>query len=297
MKIFSFLPREIRNPLEDELRTLGVTEDALFEIRLRAEGRCSILTRQGTKPLKIKTSWADINAITALLTGGALYAHRDTILDGYITPISGLRVGVCGRARYDNGRPVGVSEVRSLIFRISHGRCDFEDRLYEIWRAGVGTGMLIYSPPCGGKTTAIRRLAARIGREGMRVCVADERCEFLTEDYIDAEVDILRGYKKSHGIEIAVRTLGAELVIVDEIGAEEAGSVLSSLTLGVPIIATVHASNASEILHRKAFRPYIEAGVFETLVGIKKSGGAWRLEVLGASSLSGRSARGAAVVL
>lgn len=250
----------------------------VLEIRLREGARSSVLLDTGIRSLPFILTQKEIGDILFSLCGGALYAHRDTLINGYITPTNGLRVGVCGKARYDGGKIVGVSEVRSLIFRIPHYTCSFEDRLYELWRSFGRGGFLIYSPPCGGKTTALRRLAFRIGKDGVRTAVVDERCEFLPEEYLECEVDILRGYKKSKGIEIAVRTLGSEVVIVDEIGASEAGEVLSSLTLGIPFIATAHAASAEEILTRPAFTRFIEAGAFETLVGIRRSGGAWHLE-------------------
>ncbi len=276
-----FLAPSAARAIMAETERFGGCTDGIFEIRLRLRGRCSLRLADGTRELPFTLDEAEMEAVLDRLTGGSLYAHRDTLLEGYLDPIPGLRVGVCGRMQYDGGSPVGISEVRSLIFRISHGRCEFEDELYGIWRARGDGGLLIYSPPCGGKTTAIRRLAAQIGRSGVRVCAVDERCEFVPEEYADAEVDILRGYGKAKGIEIAVRTLGAEVVIADEIGAQEVRSVMSALTLGVPMIATVHARSAEEIMRRPVFGPFLDAGVFGTLVGIKRSARGWRLDARG----------------
>ncbi len=276
-EIYKLLPEYIANEIKNELICSGQSEDGLFEIRLRLGGKSSILTRLGTRTLKSQLGEYDMNVILSKLTGGALYAHRDTIIDGYISALCGVRVGVCGRMRYDGSAPIGVSEIRSFVIRVPHKRCDFGEQLYDIWRSRPDRGMLIYSPPGVGKTTAIRFLAGKIGISGRRVCVVDERCEFNQEDYTDSEVDILRGYKKSKGIEIAIRTLAPQVVIVDEIGAQEAASLLSTLTLGVPFIATVHAKDSHEILERGAFAPFIEAGAFETLVGIKRCGNSWRV--------------------
>lgn len=279
-----FMTPDIAQAVTRELKSCGCSGGDVLEIRLRLGGRSSILLTCGTRALSFEADEGDMGAVLERLTGGALYAHRDTLIEGYINPSPGLRVGVCGRARYDGGVPVGISEIRSLIFRISHAECDFEDELYGIWRARGEGGMLIYSPPCGGKTTAIRRLAAMIGREGVRVCAVDERCEFVPEEYKECEVDILRGYKKAKGIEIAVRTLGAQVVVIDEIGADETRSVMSALTLGVPIIATVHARDAQEIFSRPVFKPFLDAGAFGTLVGIKRSGGRRRVDAVSAHS-------------
>lgn len=244
----------------------------VYELRLRAEGAVSIVTDKGTVKLGVRLSYEDISDILLHLAGGAIYAHRDTLAKGYISAKDGVRVGVSGRARYEGGELVGVCEVRTLVFRMKGGVCDTEEELFDFWRRTVKHGMLIFSPPGGGKTTAIRRLAGMIGESGKQVAVVDERCEFLPEDYRCAEVELLQGYKKTEGIEIAVRTLGAEVLIVDEIGAHEAGAVSSCMMLGVPIIATAHAGSDGEILSRDAFLPIVRSGAFDALAGIYKDG-------------------------
>lgn len=268
--IFTFIPASLCSSIEREAKSLPFGENDIYEIRLRAEGRSGLVTSLGVITLPVRLSYDDIANITARLTGGSLYAHRDTITKGYISA-RGIRVGVCGRARYEGGELIGVSEIRSLVFRITHGICELENELFALWREGVGHGLLIYSPPLGGKTTAIRRLAARIGESGVRTCIVDERCEFSVSDYSHAEVEILRGYEKAVGIEIAVRTLGAEVVVVDEIGASEVKAVSSALMMGVPLIATAHASSDGEILTGGAFSALRDSRTFDTLAGIIKT--------------------------
>ena len=275
LKIIEYFPTDVSRFIVDEL---GRRNGTVFEIRLRAEARSSILFDSGMRSLPRILGKRELDDILLALTGGALYAHRDTLTEGYVTPVNGVRVGVCGRLRYDGGIAVGLTEVRSLVFRIPHSNTETGDRLFDLWRSSGRGGMLVYSPPLGGKTTAIRRLADRIGKDGTRVLVVDERCEFFPEEYSSSEVDILRGYKKSKGIEIAVRTLGAGVVIVDEIGASEASEVLSSMALGIPFIATAHARSAEEILKRPVFRPFLEARVFDSIVGIRRVGASFGVE-------------------
>ncbi len=277
-EIFDCLPPRIAEELEKRMLLFGDRE-RVTELRLRAGGVSSLRTLSGTRPLGIRLTEAEISEILTRLTGGSLYAFRDTLAEGYVTARSGMRVGVCGRARYDGGSFVGTADVRSLVFRISNDVCDFEAQLRRLWHSGIGSGLLLYSAPCGGKTTAIRRLASIIAEEGKHVCVVDERCEFVPSDYTCFEVDLLRGYKKSKGIEIAVRTLGAEVVIVDEIGAEEAGEVLGTLMLGVPLVCTAHAASLQELTSRPAFAPFLSSGVFQTAAGIVRRGDSWSLEV------------------
>ena len=273
VKICGLFPSALGALLFGALCRVGGDTDEVYEVHLRAEGVTSAVTDKGIKNLDIHLTYKDISDILLHLSGGAIYAHRDTLARGYISTEGGIRVGVSGRARYEGGELVGVYDVRTLVFRIKGNTCDVEGELFNFWQGALKRGMLIFSPPGGGKTTAIRRLAGMIGESGKQVAVVDERCEFLPEDYRCAEVELLQGYKKTEGIEIAVRTLGAEVLIVDEIGAHEVGAVLSSMMLGVPIIATVHAKSDVEILTRDAYLPIIKSGAFDALAGLYKVGG------------------------
>ena len=107
----------------------------------------------------------------------------------------------------------------------------------------------------------------------MRVVVVDERCEFDASDYKNTTVDIMRGYRRAEGVEIATRTLSAEVIIVDEIGTpEEAKSLLPLVGAGVPVIASLHASSLQEALGRRMMQPLYEAEVFRIFVGIFRTG-------------------------
>jgi len=141
--------------------------------------------------------------------------------------------------------------------------------------------MLVYSPPGVGKTTALRSLAMSIGSgsDAKRVAVIDERCEFPEEDFASAEVDILKGYKRKNGIEIATRTMSPEVIIIDEIGADEAAGVAMAVRTGIPLIATAHAASADEVLGKPSLSPLFECGVFDLLVGISFAEGKYRLTV------------------
>lgn len=253
----------------------------LREIRIRVGGCCSILLGEERIALFSGVTEEEMEAIVDRLTSGALYAHRDSIASGYISIGGGIRVGVCGRAFYENGRLVGVGDMCSLVFRIPTGECAFERELCEIFSSGIGSGMLIYSPPGAGKTTALRTLCgfASRGAHPMRVAVVDERLEFCTEDYIGCEVDILTGYKKGEGIEIATRTLSPDLIIIDEIGAGEAEELRLVAKCGIPMIATAHASSLDEIMMKPAIAPLIKLAVFSLLVGISCEAGEYKLKV------------------
>ena len=252
------------------------------EIRLRSFGVCSLVVCGKSYPLRLRVSPSEMADILSRLCHDALYAYRDTITMGYITMEGGIRVGVGGKASYDGGRSVGVGEVSSLVFRIPSSECSFANELHLRWRELGAPGMLIASPPSGGKTTAERALARLIGSGPLlkRVVIVDERCEFDPEDYAGAHVDVLRGYKRSEGIEIAVRTMSAELIMVDEIFTDgDRDALLRAHGSGVTVIATAHARNADDLQKKAVIASLLSGGMFPMLAFIERESGSFNFRV------------------
>ncbi len=244
---------------------------SLREIRLRRFGRASVTLGRERVYIREPLSKEEMEKTVKLLTEDALYAHREDICAGFISLKYGIRVGVAGTAAYDGGRLVGISDISSLLVRIPTGECSFGGELFEIYKSSVSSGMLIYSPPGLGKTTALRSLAHSLGNY-LSVAVIDERREFAKEDYASLCVDILSGYKKSAGLEIAIRTLAPDVVMIDEIGADEAEVISRVITSGVPVVATAHAPTLSSLLAKPSLLPLLSLGVFDVFVGILPEG-------------------------
>lgn len=274
-----YLPTAIAEEIERLALGRRCGLSGLREIRLRRDGFCRVLLGEENIRLSTGLSAEDMELIMTSLTSGAMYACRDRIAEGYISLERGIRVGICGRAAYDGGRLSGIDGVSSLLFRIPTGRCEFAEELYSVYSEGIGRGMLIYSPPGVGKTTAIRTLAAKIGygREGLAVAVIDERGEFDRLDFVGCSVDILKGYKKARGIEIATRTLSPEIIIIDELSSEDTEALINSLNCGIPIIATVHAADREELFQKKYLKELFDRSVFSLTLGILRRGGKYIL--------------------
>jgi stage III sporulation protein AA len=88
--------------------------------------------------------------------------------------------------------------------------------------------------------------------------VVDERCEIgavsdgIPQNNLGLCCDILSGYPKGEGILTAVRTLSPQVIICDEIGAQdEVTGMLDGLRCGVKIIASAHAQTLDELLCKK----------------------------------------------
>lgn len=284
-----YLPREVTDEVYAYISRERISDRMISEIRLRAERPSAILVLGKNIALDTRISKESLRDVFKRVCGGAVFAHRDDVARGFVSLEGGIRVGVSGLAKYEGGGLVGVTEVSTLVFRIPSGSCSFARELYKEW-LGIGGGMLICSGAGEGKTTAIRALARLIGgaESPRRVVVADERCEFLPEDYQSSHVDILRGYKRSLGVDIAIRTMSAEILIVDEISSrEDAEAMLAALGAGVTVIATVHARTLDDAMRRDYVRALVDGGLFASVCLISARGGrySYRLERIAAKRI------------
>jgi stage III sporulation protein AA len=259
--------------LTDAIRRCGAS--CAEEIRLHRNRICTVTCNGQNYPTNIIPNEATVNEILHRLCGGSLYAYRTTINNGYLTLDGGIRVGICGSAAMEDDRVIGVNEITGLIIRIPHRhRVNATPILEELQKMHGTRGILIYSPPGVGKTTLLRTVAleAASGAYAKRTVVVDTREELgHTLDGKNLTLDILIGYPREKGIEIAVRSLGAELIICDEIGgSQDARAILSAANCGVPLIASAHADSIHTLLRRPSLQLLHRAEVFGAYVGIKR---------------------------
>ncbi|MBQ8746716.1 MAG: hypothetical protein IJZ08_02485 [Clostridia bacterium] len=267
------LPAHIR----DAVCTLsGLYSGKCSEIRL-TRGGYAYITVQGKNILTTSLCTdADISETLRSLCGNSLYAHAETIREGFIFTDSGLRVGVCGRAVVRGGLVERVADISSLSIRIPQRHVSAADALYPYVLSEKGIrGMLIRSAPGVGKTTALRELAARLssGKHPLRTALIDTRYE-LAAGLKGGMIDVFSGYPRAVGMEIAVRTMSPQVVICDEIAGEaDARAVLDCVTSGVAVVASAHGESLNEILKRQYLRQLVDAGVFPVMVGLYRSDG------------------------
>lgn len=251
------------------------TGERIEEIRLR-RGRRSSLTFSG-RNLMLDTvlDGAEIDGVLTGMCSGSLYAYSDTINRGYISLPGGVRVGVCGRAGCEGERMLGVNEISSLAVRIPHKAARVGEPVCRLLREfGGNRGVLIFSPPGVGKTTLLRGVISLLasGDRPLRTAVVDTRGELtFSIGGSDLCIDVLSGYPRGLGIEIATRTLSAQVIVCDEIGDYvEAMALVSSHNCGVPLIASAHAGSVEELLRRTGIMLLHEADIFGAYVGIKR---------------------------
>ncbi len=285
MEFLDFLPVKTKQEI---LRMLEKRNAVPSEIHIRADGRCTVNIGEERVNLS-SVSGKDAEETVKRALGNSLYRGRDMLEEGYLPLGGGVRLGVCGQARYNGGEIVGISKVSSLVFRIPSAESDVGEELCSAFLKSK-RGMLIFSAPGVGKTTALRKLAYLLGRgkNSPNIAIIDERCEFSHEQYKDCSVDILSGYKRERGMEIALRTLSPEIMIIDEIGRrEEVVKILDFLSSGVRFIASAHASSHKELLNKRNLAPLLLSSVFDVFAeiygerGVRKVNIRWQNEICG----------------
>lgn len=251
-----------------------VYRDTLQELRLRRNMQPEILFSGGQAFLPGAVTQQDLDYV---INGASRYSPwaAQSVSKGYLTAAGGHRIGLCGEGIVKDGRMSGLKNVTSMCIRVAR---DYPKIGKPI--AKLGGSVLILGSPGSGKTTLLRDVLRELSRRH-QVAVVDERGElFPTEADFDRgrSLDVLTGCDKASGIEMLLRTMGPEIIGVDEItAATDCEALLYAGWCGVRLIATAHAESVQDLLDRPVYRPLVASRLFDQIVvlGRDKS---WHLE-------------------
>ncbi|MBQ8738030.1 MAG: hypothetical protein IJZ04_00895 [Clostridia bacterium] len=254
------------------------------ELRFRKNSFISLIAGSKNINTSIYIRENDIENLISSLCGGSIYAHFNTIRDGYISLGNGMRAGVCGKAICENGKITAISDISSINIRFPRRIYHSADLLYDFLEKNeFKKSVLLYSAPGVGKTSILRELIYLISKKSdppVRHAVIDSREEitpFMDRSQISS--DIFVSYPKGLAIEIATKSMTPELIICDEISSlEEATAVLQATGSGVRIVATCHASSLNELLSKEILKDIFSHRIFDYAIGVKRKYGSSKYE-------------------
>lgn len=207
----------------------------------------------------------------------SLYSNMESLKAGYITLKNGSRVGVSSTAVADENGMISVKDIASLNIRVPRYVKNSASEILNCLYVNSTPSIIIAGRVNSGKTTVLRDLAYQLSNgfnhRYRKVAIIDERNEICAKNNIDfalnvgINTDVLTGFTKSKGIEIATRTLSPEIIVCDEISTiEEVDSILYAFASGVSFALSVHIGNKDDIYRKPVIRKLIDSGEFSYIV-------------------------------
>lgn len=224
-------------------------------------------TRALTEDLPV-TSVQEMQELFLQVCGHSVFSHEEEIRNGYVTLGGFCRAGLCGTAVVENGQIKTVRDITTLVFRIPRERLGCGDRLF-LEAGGVTGGVLIAGEPSSGKTTLLRDLARSLSvgkfAPGRRVAVLDQRGEIAGPWDLGPCTDVLRGYPRAQGLDIALRMLSPEVIVCDELSPGDFSALQNAVFGGAVLVASVHGA-PGDLLRRPLCRRLLHTGAFSVVV-------------------------------
>ena len=232
------------------------------ELRLRigcavaftVQGRqCAASVLPGCPPAlaAMRLDALQIEEIFYTLCNGSVHTHERELAEGYLTTAAGNRVGVAGQFVQREGQSIALQKVTSLNLRIARN-CAIclppeLDKLLE----QHFTGLLVVGEPGSGKTTLLRTIARTLAERQRLVAV----------------VERIGGVDKARAVQMALRTLAPQVILLDELGSlEETMALEQGFFSGVDFIASIHAPDAAQAQCRPQVQTLLQRGMLRQLV-------------------------------
>ena len=182
---------------------------------------------------------------------------------------------MAGRAVRQGSEIITQTDISGLNMRRARAISGLAEPVVRTLRArGVaGNSWLVVAPPRAGKTTLLREFARWFSEAGLRVTLVDERFELAglwskSHSFnLGPHTDVLSGWDKVGGVLTAVRSLGPDVIVVDELGgAQDEEALISARSSGVDLIASVHGSWTESATPGSRVRKLWDTGLFDAVL-------------------------------
>lgn len=284
------LPLHIFNVIDEKL-----DYNKLNEIRLRVNQPITVfmngqpyylcekgLTSNVEKAIYCKKE--EIEDVVYKSSGCSIYSVNEQIKRGFLIVEGGIRVGICGSVVTEKEQIKTITNFSSLNIRIPHEITNCSLNAFNLIVDEYGVkNTLIISPPSCGKTTFIRDFVLQLSQNNfcLNVLVLDERGEIFGNGQMNLGkfCDVLSYATKYDGFIQGIRTMSPNLIVTDELGGiEDINALKIAMNSGVNVIATIHASNISELKNKEGFKEIINSKYFSRFVILSSRQGPGTLE-------------------
>ncbi len=269
--MLNFLSEKIKKAIND----FGI--ENVYEIRLRQNKNLCINNAGANVEIKdVYISNKEIENAFLKACSYSVYSFQESIKRGYITTENAERIGLCGEFVYEKDEIISIKNITSLVVRIPHQILNASASIQPLFQQKI-PNVLIISPPGMGKTTMLRDLAlfcSDVKRKN--VVIIDEKFE-LTETNVKFNVgkftDVLRGIKKSDGLELAVKNLKPDIIILDELSTyEEINGVINAINSGIKLACSAHGADVSDLTRKESFNKIFNMKIFDYFVVLASVG-------------------------
>ena len=264
--------------------------DTIQEIRLRNEKPVVIVNNSGSCFLTDKGKLTGIYSENCIKAGSqevadtlnracnfSVHSYQQNFNNGFITINGGHRIGVAGTGIFFDNGGFNVKEIGFLNIRIARQIFGVSEKFCKSIMNNSIKSILVAGPPSSGKTTFLRDFAYNIssGLNGkyIRTVVIDERGEFsapysgIMQNDLGLNTDVLINYKKSTGVEIAVRSFSPEYIIFDEITSDEdLNAVKGGINSGVRFAVSVHCGDENDLKKRRTVNELLKTDEFSYVI-------------------------------
>lgn len=213
-----------------------------------------------------------MDEIFLTLCDGSVHTHQAEVAQGYVTLPNGCRAGLGGRFFLHPAQGAVLQQLHSVNLRIARWKwITLPEELRSLLEQRL-TGVLLIGEPDSGKTTLLRSIAQALAAQDKTVCIIDERREICPGATVPYEqklmaVDEISGLPKAMAVQMALRTLSPQFILLDELGGtEEVRALEQGMFSGAAIIATLHASSWEEAFCRPQLQEFRACGALQAAV-------------------------------